>query len=59
LIKGITINDSEAEKYLVYTLCAKDFGWTPEVVDKIDAVVLDYILTSNAEITKEQNRVNK
>jgi hypothetical protein len=47
------------EKYFVYTLCAKEFGWKPEEVDKIDVVTLQYILHTFGQMIKKQNEAMK
>ena len=54
MIHGASIDDSETHRRLTYAICAREYGWTPEMTDKIDSVELDYILIANAEISKRQ-----
>jgi hypothetical protein len=44
---------------MVYTICAKEFGWTPSEVDEIDAVTLESILTAIEKIKEKEARATK
>jgi hypothetical protein len=47
------------DKLMTYLICAKEFGWTPEQVDKVELYLLNGMLYSLHEINKREQREMK
>jgi hypothetical protein len=43
------------DKYWVYYLCGKQFGWTPEQVDNQPAHIVEWVLAISEVVTEVEN----
>jgi hypothetical protein len=51
------VDNAEIDKLFTYLICAKEFGWKPDEVDKLDIVLLKDMLTALSYI-KEREKMD-
>jgi hypothetical protein len=46
--------DPDIERIMIYLLCAKEFGWTPEETDKVDVFIIQGMMCALEEINRKE-----